>query len=421
MKILVLFGVLAVLMLMGVPVVYSIGLTSVVYNILFEAFKFTQLPTRMYATNDSFIYLAIPLFILSGYIMEKGGISRKLVDFVYKLLGRVPGALGSVTVVACMIFAALTGSGAATVAAIGSIMYPMMIENGYSKSFSAGLIACAGALGPIIPPSIPMVVYASTMGVSVGDMFIGGVVPGVLMGIGFIIINTIYAIRHKLPRNHEKFNLKETLIAFWKALGVLFLPVMILGGIYGGLLTPTEAATFAVIYSLLLTILYRTFTFKGFYQTCVKSVMSAATIMAIINVSGIFGYIISTDHISEIITAFMVPLLSNKYIYLGLLFIFLLILGAVMDTAPAILIFAPILVPIGVQFGLDPLWLGIVFAVILITGLMTPPFGITLFAMSSTVNIKFEQVVKGAVPFIVAAIVVLLMITFIPGLATVLL
>ncbi len=413
----VLFSVLFVLLAIGLPVAASIGLTSISYLLLYyPPSVLIQLPTKVYTSNDSYVLLAIPLFVFAGYLMESGGISKRLVDFVYSLVGRVPGALGTVSILACMIFAALTGSAIATIAAIGSIMFPYMVEKGYKKEVAAGIICCAGALGPVIPPSIPMVIYGSTMGVSVARLFLGGVIPGVAMGLLMIAVNTVYAVRSKLPISVEKFSFKETLKSFWRSLGVLFLPVLILGGIYGGFITATEAATLAVVYSLILTALYRSMTWKGFLEAGRKTVVTSGCLLLIINIANLFAYIMSYENIPQRIAQALLPYMSSQGGYMMMLFWFLVVVGCLMDSGPAILILAPIIVPIGTNLGIDPVFLGTMFCVVLSMGAVTPPFGVGLFTMASTSGVAFGRVVKGALPYMIVAFGALLILCYTPDL-----
>lgn len=414
MEMAALFGILFVLLFIGVPIVYAIGLDCIFYILIFDVGSLIQLPTKIFTQNDSYVLLAIPLFMLCGYTMEVSGISKKLIDFLYRLVGRQPGALGTATIIACMIFAALTGSAIATTVAIGSIMYPTMVENGYEPKTAAGMIASAGALGPIIPPSVIMVIYGSTMGVSVGDLFLGGIIPGITMGVVFITMNVIYAIRHKLPRSDVKFNLKDTLFDLWRSLGVLVLPVIILGGIYGGIFTPTEAGTIAAIYALVLATVTRSLNMAKLIDIIKRTVSNAGAIMCIICVSNMFAYILTIENVPQRIAEAVLPYMSSQAAFMVMMFVFLIIVGALMDSGPATMILAPIIAPIGVQLGLDPLYIGIMFCTVLCMGAITPPFGVVLFSMAPLAKISFADVVKGAAPFIVAAFSVLLVFCFTP-------
>jgi C4-dicarboxylate transporter DctM subunit len=416
MEIVLLLAALFLLLAIGLPVSGAIGLTSIGYLIINRGLGILiELPTKLYTSNDSSVLIAIPLFVFAGYLMEQGGISRRLIDFVYSLVGRLPGALGTVAIVTCMIFAALTGSAIATIAAVGSIMFPYMVEKGYSKESAAGIICCAGALGPVIPPSIPMVIYGSTMGVSVAKLFLGGIMPGLLLGLVFILINTIYAMKVKIPRSTDKFDLKQTLVYFWRSLGVLFLPFLILGGIYGGFITATEAATLAVVYSLLLTVINRSLSLECFIKAGRKSIVTSGCLLLIINIANLFAYIMSYDNMPKRVAEALSPYMASPGLYMLMLFFFLLILGCFMDSGPAILITAPIIVPIGTNFGIDPVFLGTMFCVILVMGAITPPFGVGLYAMASTSALPFDRVVKGAIPYIVLAFFALLALCYAPG------
>ena len=416
MEILVLLGLLFLMIFIGIPVAFAIGLTSISYMLLFDVSNLIELPTKIFTSNDSYVFLAIPLFLFSGYIMESGRISERLVDFIYKLLGKIPGSLGSVAVFACMIFAALTGSAVATIAAIGTVMSPKLVERGYPKAYSAGIIAAAGSLGPIIPPSIPMVIYGSTMGVSVADMFKGGIIPGLAIGLGLVLANTIYSIKKHIPVSEEPFDIKSLAVSFSKSIGILFLPVLIMGGIYGGVFTPTEAATLAVIYSFILTVFYKTMSVSKFITACRKTIFTAGAIMTIINISLLFAYILNIEGIPQKIANSITPYLSSSIVYLIVLWLLLIIIGCIMDSGPAIMILAPILAPIGIVMGVDPIFLGVMFCAILCSGAITPPFGIGLFTISGTSGVSFGNVVKGAIGFIVLTFTVLLILLFFPKL-----
>lgn len=413
-----LFSMLFIMLLICVPIGYAIGLSSIFYLILTHAAPLATIPAKMIVGGDSFLFLAVPMFTFAGYLMEMGGISERLINWVNKLCGRIPGSLGAVTIITCTIFAALTGSGAATVAAVGAILYPLMIKQNYPEDQAAATIAAGGTLGPIIPPSITMIIYGSAMGVSVSDMFLGGVVPGLIIAVLFLAFNTFFAIKHKIPRDETKYSGKEILLATWKSLGVLMLPVIILGGIYSGIVTPTEAAALAIVYSLALMIAFKQFTLKRFLEICQRTVKTTSVIMLIVTISNAFAYVLTIERVPALIANALTPLIGSATTYMVILIILLLIVGALMDSAPAILILAPILVPIGLNLGIDPLHLGIVFCVTLIVGLITPPFGINLFTAVATTGVSFEHVTRRVIPFIVCAVISILVIAFIPQTVT---
>lgn len=414
----ILFGLLFLLLFLCVPIGYSIGLACCGLALITGCCDLSMIPAKMIAGNDSFIFLAVPMFTFAGYLMEAGNISGRLIDWVQKVFGRLPGSMGAVAIITCAIFAALTGSGAATTAAVGAIMFPLMVKAQYSEETAAGIIASGGVLGPIIPPSIPMIIYGSAMGVSISEMFLGGVVPGLLMAGFFLLYNAWYAIHNHLPRNTEKYSIKEILLTTWKSLGVLFLPVLILGGIYGGYFTPTEAAAVAIVYSTILMIAYKRFTFKRYFQVMMRTASTTGVILLIVAISNAFAFLLTKERIPAKLTQAAVPLLHNAYIYLAAVIIIFLIAGALMDTAPALLILSPILVPIGVEFGLDKLHLGVLMCLVMIVGLITPPFGLNLFTIASTSKVSFERATRGAMPMIICCIIVCILCAYIPQLIT---
>ena len=415
---LILFGLLFLLLALCVPVGYAIGLACCGLALFTGTCDLSMIPAKMITGNDSFIFLAVPMFTFAGYLMEAGNITERLVDWVNKVFGRLPGSMGAVAIITCAIFAALTGSGAATTAAVGAIMFPLMIKAQYSKDASAGIIASGAVLGPVIPPSIPMIIYGSAMGVSISDMFLGGVIPGVLMAGSFLLYNTWYAIKHQLPRSTTKYSLYDILKATWHSLGVLMLPVIILGAIYSGLFTPTEAAAVAIAYTTALMIAYGRFTFKRYLQVMKRTASTTGVIMLIVALSNAFSFLLTKERIPSKLTSAVVPMLGNAYIYLAVVIIIFLIAGALMDTAPALLILAPILVPIGVEFGLSELHLGVLMCIVMICGLITPPFGLNLFTISSTSGVSFEQATKGAAPMIICCVIICILCAYIPGLIT---
>lgn len=414
MEALILFGALLTLIIIGVPIAFSIGLSGVFFLVVTQMRPLILVAQRLVVGMDSFALLAIPLFTLAGYIMEEGGLSKRLVDWAQSLFGWFPGSMGTITIICCTVFAALTGSGPATVAAIGAIMMPAMINGGYKKENAAGLLAAGGALGPVIPPSISMIVYGTTMGVSVPDMFLGGIVPGLLLALAFIVTNTIHALKNGIKRSETKYTVKECLIFTWKALGVLMLPIIVLGGIYGGIFTPTEAASVCVLYSLLLGLIYRELNFSKLLTAFKRTVETSAMVVFIVGISGLLGWVLASAKIPTMIANAIIPLFSNKYVYMLILMLLLFFVGCLMEILASIVILAPILVPIGVQMGWDPLHLGIVFCTNLIIGYITPPFGVNLFTASSTSGVPFAGVLKGVIPYLVASVIIVLILAFIP-------
>ena len=409
------------LMLIGVPVAFSILTAGMTYLALTGVRSLVVTQRLVYGLN-SFTLLAVPLFILVGNLMDFGGISRRLTDWAKSLLGWMPGGLGIVTVFSCAIFAALTGSGPATVAAIGSIMLPSMVKAGYSKETSAGLVASAGALGPIIPPSIPMIIYGVTMNLSIPAMFVGGIVPGLVIAAVLSLVNVVFAFRSPevLKYSREtKFDLGESLRLFWKALGALGLPVLILGGIYGGIFTPTESAAIGVVYALVLGFTLKELKVRDLPKILINSLKTSTMVNFIIAAASLFSWVVSRSQIGGVISSAFISLVGgNQVVYLLVLIVVLLFVGCIMDNVAATLILAPILIPVGIQLGCSQLHLGLLFCICLVIGFVTPPFGYNLFTAISISGLNFKQIVKGALPFLLTEIALLFVFAFVPGLCT---
>jgi C4-dicarboxylate transporter DctM subunit len=405
---------LLVLMFLGIPIVFCLGLSSAIYLLATDLKPLTIIAQRTMYGMDSFVLLAVPMFILSGYLMEQGGLSRRLVDWVEKIFGHFQGASGTITIVCCAIFAALTGSGPATVAAIGAVMMPALINSGYPKHISSGMLAAGGALGPIIPPSVAMIVYGSTMNVSIPKMFIGGIIPGIFIAVLFIVVNYVISFRLGIKGSNTRYTLKEVVLSTWRTSGILMLPVIVLGGIYSGIFTPTEAATVCVVYSIALGFIFKELSFKGLLDSFKRTIVTSATIATIIGISSVFGWILAAAKIPSTIAASLVPLLGNSTIYMLALMLVLFVVGCLMECLAAIVILAPILTPIGLKLGVDPLHLGVVFCINLVVGFITPPFGINLFTAVSTTGVPYTDVVRGAVPFIVVAVIAVFIFAFVP-------
>ena len=411
--------VLFVLFFLGMPIAFSIITTVAGYLIVTDARPLILVAQRCYAGLDSVACLAVPLFTLAGYLMEKGGISKRLVDWVGMLLGGIRGSLGIVAVVTCTIFAALTGSGPATVCAIGGILYLPMVQSGYPEKMANGLIAAGGSLGPIIPPSIAMIVYASTMGTSITKMFAGALIPGLVISLTLCVTVYFQARKYNIPVRKEKHAFKEFLKATVNAFGVLLIPVVVLGGIYGGFVTTTEAAALACVMSLILGFLYKELNLKSLLHCLAQTVETSAMVMFIMGAAAGFTWLLNATQLPAKLVSAIVPLINgSQFLYLLALFLILLLVGALMDTLTSVVILAPILIPIGTNLGLDPLHLGVVFCVNLIGGFITPPYGINLFTVCSVTKTPFNDVVKGVLPYVVVELLCVLLFTFCPFFTT---
>lgn len=408
-----LFIVFVVLLLANVPIALSLGVASV-SAMLYIGLPLDMFPMQIYANIGKFALLAIPFFILAGNTMEKAGISEKLINLANKYVGHRKGGLAIVGVITSCFFAAISGSGPATVAALGVIVIPAMIEAGYGKGMSSALMATSGAIGIIIPPSIAFVVYGAIAGVSIGKTFIAGIVPGLLMGAGLIIVS-LFMVKNMDIEQQEKASGKEKWIAFKDAFWGLMMPVIILGGIYGGFFTPTEAAAVAAVYGILVGMfIYRTITIKELYKLLVDSAVGSAIVMFIVACAGFFAWFITTQGIAQMASDFILQVSGNKYIFLLILNIILLIAGCFIDATSALYIFTPIMLPVAMALGYDPIALGVVMTVNLAIGQVTPPVGVNLYVACGVSKVNLMEISRAVIPFIIASLLVLILITYIP-------
>jgi len=411
---------LVVLILLNVPIGVCLGLGATMAFIYQGNTDLIVVVQRMIRSIDSTTLLAIPLFIFAGKVMEKGGMSRRLVDLSYSAVGWMPGSLAIVTVLSCMFFAALSGSAPATVIAIGAVMAPMMIEDGYPPNFSVSIAAAAGCIGVIIPPSIPFVNYAVLTGVSISDMFVAGIVPGLLMGFVLIIYCFFMAKKNKWGGTLKPFVFKEFVIALRRSILALLMPVIILGGIYGGFFTPTEAAGVACVYGILVaTFIYKDISIKELPQAAFEGGLTNAMIMLIIGTASIFSWILSTQQVPVKLTSFIMGITDNPILILLLINAILLINGCFMELTASTFIYIPILFPLAQAAGIDPIQFGIVAILNMTLGLLTPPLGVNLFiAKGIDPRTDFNGICRTVTPMFGLLVGILLLVTFIPVLST---
>ena len=407
---LILFGTLFLLFLLKMPIGFSLMISSILVMVL-TGTGLEMVPKRLFTSCDSFAFMAVPFFILAGTLMSQGGISRRLCNFINSVLGRFPGGLGLVSVVACMFFAAISGSSAATTAAIGGMMIPEMVKRKYDKDFSAAINAAGGTIGVIIPPSIPFVTYGVLTGCSISTLFMAGFMPGVLMGLALMVVVVIISMK-KGYKDTTKFSGREILKFFWDALLAMLMPVIVLGGIYTGWFTPTEAAVVAVMYGVVVGMfVYRNITPKSLMKILRDASASTAQVMILICAASLFGYVLTAHRIPDAIATFILGLSSNKWVILLLINLLLLVVGTFLDTTAAIIILVPILFPIINTIGVDPIHFGMILCVNLAVGFVTPPFGTCLFVACGVADTSLGAITKKILPVFAALLVVVALVT----------
>ncbi|MDL2313766.1 TRAP transporter large permease [Desulfovibrio sp. OttesenSCG-928-C14] len=398
---------------LSVPIGVSIGLAVMTYMVL-DGESWRYVATNLFAAVDSFPLMAIPFFVLSGALMERGGLSLRLVNFANSLIGHINGGLAFVAVITCLFFGAISGSSPATVAAIGSIMVPFMVRAGYPKSFALGLIAAAGCLGVIIPPSIPMIMFGVATGASVSNLFMAGFLPGILCAFFLCVVAYIICRRQGFnTARGEGFSLANAWKEFKSAIWALLVPIIILGGIYGGIFTPTEAAVVAVFYGLVAGVLiYRELDLAGIIDSLRSTTVTTAMIMLIVGTGMTLGEVLAIQQVPTMVAESMRAWLDSTFGFLILVNLVLLVVGMIMDTTAAILILSPILYPIAAMFGIDIIHFGIILVINLAIGLITPPVGLNLFTAKGLSDISLERLIIGVLPFLFAMLISLAIISF---------
>ena len=404
----ILFLFLAIVLAMGVPIGISLGVASVAGIAVIGSYQLELIAQSMITALDSFPLMAVPFFILAGEIMGQGGISKRLLNTAEAFFGRYTGGLGMVAIVACMFFAAVSGSAPATTAAIGGIMIPSMIDKKYGADYSSALVASSGSIGVMIPPSIPMVIYSVSASTSISEMFMAGIIPGIMVGVGLCVYNYMHCRKcPDIPKAEKKYSMKEKLLIVWEAKWSLLMPIIILGGIYGGFFTPTESAAIAVVYGLIVSL----FIYKDIF---VKSGLTTATTLIIMGTASTFGRLLNLEQIPTTVAESITSVTSNKYIILLLIIVLLLIVGCFMETLASIIILTPILLPVVTEVGVDPIHFGIIMVVGLAVGFVTPPLGVDLFVASGIGKISLEKISKAVVKPMLVMIAILIIIAMVP-------
>lgn len=420
MEVLILILIFITLLALGVPIAFSIGLAGIgtLLVSMEPTIAFATIAQRMATGLDSFSLLAIPFFILAGQLMNQGGIANRLINFARSLVGVLPGGLIYVNIIACMLFGAISGSAAAAASAIGGFMTPKMEKEGYPKPFSAAINIASSTTGLVIPPSNVLIIYSlASGGASITALFVAGYIPGILMGLGLVGVSYVYALRNGLPREIAS-SFKEIISAFSQALPSMFLLVLVMGGIIGGIFTATEASAIAVVYTMILSmVIYKEVKLADFYNVLLDTVKITSIVLILVSTSIAMSWVLSFENIPQDLSSFLLGISDNKIIILLIINLILLFVGVFMDITPAILIFTPIFLPIVTDLGIDPVHFGIIMVMNLCIGLCTPPVGSVLFIGVSVAKVKIEEVLKPLIPLFLVLVVVLMLVTFIPELS----
>lgn len=415
---LVLLIVFVVTLILGMPIAWSLAISCICSLVLAGGVPLMQITQKMYSGGEKYSLMAIFFYMLAGAIMQHGGISSRLINLSKAAIGHVSGGLSIVVIVTCMLFAALSGSSIATTAAIGAMLYPELVKEKYPEGYSAALPVVGGTLGIVIPPSIVFVVYGTTTGTSVSKLLISGIIPGLLAGLLMCIYAWFVAKRNKFPKSSD-FSWRRLGEAFKDSIWALLMPVIILGGIYSGIFTPTESAAVAVVYGLFVAAaIHKELTVKKFLQIVLESVKGTSGILLLIMAAGVFGYVLAINNIPAIFTAAMATFITSKVTFLICINLLLIFLGMFMDSGAIILIVAPLIYPIAMQYGIDPVHLGCIVVFNLAVGQATPPFGNCLFAAVSATKQDIVTLSKNAVPFLVILFATVFLVAFCPFLST---
>lgn len=401
---------------LSLPVGIALGFATMLTLILATNIDPIMVTQCAVAGLDSFTLMAIPFFMLAGNFMRYGGISKRLLDLADNIVGFFTGGLGAITTVTAMFFAAISGSGPATVSAVGSFMIPEMEKKGYDRGYATALSAAAGTIGVIIPPSIPFVIYGVATETSIADLFLAGFIPGILLGVAFLIYNYFVAKKRGWIGNGRRFNVKALWVSFKNAFWALLSPVIILGGIYSGFFTPTEAAAVACVYTFIIgTFVYKEIRWKEFIDCMMDTVVVAGATTFAVGMATSFSYILTLEEVPVSVSSFVLSLTDNKILILLVINLFLLVVGMFMDNICSCTILAPILLPVVASYGVNPVHFGIIMTLNLAIGFITPPYGANLFVGSAIGKIPFQRIVKWIWGFIAAAVIALMVVTYFPG------
>lgn len=419
MMALVLFILFVILIFLGVPVAFALGASSLFYLVV-EQIPLVIEPQKMYAGIDSFVLVCIPGFILAGNLMNSGGITKRIIKFSNALVGSIRGGLSLANVAASMLFAGISGTALADTASIGAILIPAMKEEGYDADFAAAVTASSSTIGPIIPPSLPMIIAGTLTGVSVSKLFIAGAIPGVLLGIGMMIVAYFISRKRNYPKEERK-PLKYIVETFTGAFWAILMTVIILWGILGGVFTPTEASIVSVLYAFIVgKFIYKELKMKDIPKIVIESMRTSASIMILVGFASVFAWILASEQIPQLIADGILSISNNPIIVILLINILLLFVGCFMETIAALVILFPVLLPVAVSIGMSPIQFGVMAVLNLIIGLTTPPVGVCLFVASNIGKVSITKTSKELIPFLIVSLIVLLLVSFVPSITTLL-
>lgn len=410
---------LVVLILLGVPIAFSLGASSIVYFLVERPALITMVPQRIWAGTNNFIIIAMPLFILAGELMNRGGLTKRIIDFSLLLVRPIRGGLGEVNVVASMIFGGISGSSVADTSALGSILIPNMVKKGYSKGFSAGVTVASSTMGMIIPPSVPMLIYAMISGASVGRLFLAGLVPGILIGISQLVVVYILSKKHGYHPPVSKFDAREAISTIRNGMLAILMPLIIILTVSLGIATASESAAVAVLYAAILGLfIYKELTLRDIIISLKKTVMISSSIMVIVGFTMVYTWILAVEQIPVFIADFILGLQVHPFVIFIFLDILILFIGTFVDVTPSLLLLVPILLPVMRQFGIDELQFGAIMIVGTAIGLVTPPVGMCLNVATKICGLSIMQIFRHALPFIICNVIILILVTFIPAVST---
>jgi len=411
--ILLLLGTFVVCLLLRVPIAFALGFSCLAY-ILVSGISPIVLPMKLYGGMDVFVLLSVPGFILAGNLMNHGGLTEKIIGFCNHLMGHIRGGLALANIGASMLFAGISGTAVSDTASIGSVMIPAMKEKGYGVGFSAAITAASSTVGPIIPPSVPMIVAATLSGLSVGKLFLAGALPGLLLGVGLMSVTYLIAVRRQYPK-YQRSTLNQVIQSFKSTFWALLMMVIILYGIIGGVFTPTEASIVAVIYAILVGVfVYKKLDLKRIHEVIIDSMKTTASLMVLIGFANLFGWILIVEQLPQLISEEILGFTTNKYMVLLFINIVLIFVGAFIETIAALLILFPILLKVAVSVDVDPIHFAVIAVLNLIIGLTTPPVGVCLFVASGIGKISIGTISKEVMPFLLVSLLVLALVTLIP-------